>query len=622
MTTNTFTHNNTTYDLVTIDFETYYDKDYTLRKMSTTLYICDPRFKIHGASIIQNGQNTYFYTLDTLKLHLETIDWSKTALLAHNTAFDGLILFRYFNIVPAFYLDTLSMTRPLLQNRLKSLGLDSIAKYYKIGGKLPGLEDTKGKVKLTTKEAVRLGLYCKNDTDMTIKIFDQMLPYFTEQELQVIHLTIKMYAHPRLEIDRKIIDEEIKRILKEKSEMFEKAKKVFPPEYAKLDVKKVLRSSEMLATTLRHNGIEPPKKISPTTNKETYAFARSDLNFQALQDNPNPAGNLLYNSRIVAKSDTALNKALLLKQFDEYKCCPALLNYSKTQTGRWSGGDKIQLQNLPRNGNARLSILAPKGHYLLVSDLSQIELRMAAWFSGQEDVIKVFESGRDVYKDMATKIYNIPYEDVTKDQRMVAKVTVLGLGYGCGLNKFSDMLSAGLMGPKLDLHINEVARIHSVYRESNTMIVQAWRNAGEWLYSLVKGLGAGDQHYKGLTFTEEKVIMPGNNLPLSYANMSVDEDSNFKFQGTNEVPRRIYSSLFFENIIQALSRNVIAEQMVEAAKHYDVMFCVHDELILAVPEDEIEEAEQKILQIMRTSPAWCSDLKLDAEAGYAREYSK
>jgi len=208
---------------------------------------------------------------------------------------------------------------------------------------------------------------------------------------------------------------------------------------------------------------------------------------------------------------------------------------------------------------------------------------------------------------------------------MVAKVTVLGLGYGCGLSTFDNMLKAGIMGPKLDLHINEVARIHSIYRETNDQIVKSWKQSGKWLHSLAENLDVKSHppaYYKGLTFKHGMVEMPGDNLPLMYNQMHLDENGSFSFQGSNGVKRRIYSSLFFENIIQALARNVIAEQMVEAAKHYKVMFSVHDEIILAVPKDEIVEAEAKILQIMRTSPAWCSDLMLDAEAGFAVEYSK
>lgn len=607
--------------IVTLDYETFYSVDYTLRKMSTSLYIFDPQFLVHGLGINVNGVTNYYRTDNEIRNALSKIDWNKSALLCHHTQFDALILFFHYGIKPAYYLDTLSMARPVLQNKIKKLDLDSVAKYIGIKGKLEGLEDTKGKRTLTAKESVRLGIYCKNDVDITILVFNFLFDKFTEMEMDVIHYTIKMYADPKLIVDEPLIDKEIVNIKKEKQRMFTEVKRLFPSKYFNEDTLTVLRSAEKLANVLSYNGIVPPTKISKTTGLETHAFAKTDLAFQKIGASDNVNARLLHDARLVSKSDTALNKAIMLKKFALNNCCPAYLNYWKSQTGRWTGGDKIQLQNLPRGGTARRSIQAPLAHLLLVCDLSQVELRMSAWFSNQQDVLDIFINGLDVYKDMATKIYGVKYENVTKEQRMVAKVTCLGLGYGCGIQTFDSMLKAGAMGPKVVLPLLEVGKIHTVYRRANDKIVNTWKKAGKWLEHMFEDTILPPVTYKGLTFSKGQVKMPNGTI-LHYPNMWADPMDGVTYSGANGMRKRIYSSLFYENIIQSLARHVIAEQMIHIAKRYNIVLSVHDELIMAVKETEINEAIQFVEKEMRTSPAWCSDLPLDCESGAAKEYSK
>jgi len=619
--------------IAALDFETYYSKDYTLKKLSTSLYIFDEQFLVHGLGIrlIQANQTdqtpstkadtVYYYTDQEIRQALSEIDWSVTAVMAHHAHFDCLILFRHYNIVPAFYLDTLSMARPILQNKLKRLDLDSIARHYKIGGKLAGLEDTKGKRDLTLREQVRLGIYCKNDVDIMVECYDNLILDTTTEELVVISLTVQMYAKPALIVDEWLIDKEIAHILKSKTKLLGKVQTMLPPDLEQEEVASVLRSAKKFALTLEHNGAVVPMKTSKTIGKEAYAFARTDIGFQALGDHRNPKVRDLYVARLAAKSDTALNKAKMLKNFAQAKCCPAYLKYSAAQTMRWSSADKLNMQNLPRAGVARQALMAPEDHVLLVSDLSQIELRMAAWFADQQDVIDIFASGKDVYKDMATKIYGTSYDDVSKDERMVAKVTVLSLGYGAGIKTFNDMLAAGVMGPKVDIPISEVAQIHSTYRRSNQKIVRAWKLCDTWMAVMLTDRSAPPITYKGLTFSTGKVTMP-NGTTLQYPAMKVSSSGSVSYQSTNGMTKHIYGALFFENLIQSLARHVIAEQLIAVSKLYDVVLSVHDELVVSVPFVDVERAQEQVLAIMRTSPEWCSDLPLDAEAGWAIEYSK
>ena len=150
--------------IVGLDFETYFDDQYTLKrdKLTTTNYVRDPRFEIHGVSVRTNQQrkSRWFPRGPKLYRFLEELAGRKDSwgLLCHNTAFDGLILSEHFNIVPTFYFDTLSMARPLYSNEIGA-SLDEVSKFLGFEGKTSDiLERTKGKhwEQFTNKERLEI----------------------------------------------------------------------------------------------------------------------------------------------------------------------------------------------------------------------------------------------------------------------------------------------------------------------------------------------------------------------------------------------------------------------------------------------------------------------------------
>ena len=114
--------------IVTIDFETYFDDVYTLKKLSTSEYVRDPRFKAQMMGIKIGLKATRIVPHARIAAELKKIDWSKHSLLCHNTAFDGFILSQHYGVVPMFYIDTLSMARGLHSNDIGA-GLDEVAQY-------------------------------------------------------------------------------------------------------------------------------------------------------------------------------------------------------------------------------------------------------------------------------------------------------------------------------------------------------------------------------------------------------------------------------------------------------------------------------------------------------------
>ena len=147
---------------------------------------------------------------------------------------------------------------------------------------------------------------------------------------------------------------------------------------------------------------------------------------------------------------------------------PVPLRYYAVHTGRWGGDDKLNLQNLPRKSLLKDSIIAPKGYVLIDADSSQIEARIVAWLSGQQDLVDAFERKEDVYKIMASSIYVKAQEEINKDERFVGKTTILGCGYGMGSKKFQAQLKTF----NVEIQDGEANRIIQVYRETYDWIPQ------------------------------------------------------------------------------------------------------------------------------------------------------
>jgi DNA polymerase III epsilon subunit-like protein len=121
-------------DIVTIDFETYYDKDFSLSKITTESYVRSPEFEVIGVGIKINNYPTDWYSGDNVGKFLNSLDYRDKAILCHHTAFDGAILAWNFGIKPKLWLDTLSMARPL-HNMTVGGSLKALANYYGIGQK-------------------------------------------------------------------------------------------------------------------------------------------------------------------------------------------------------------------------------------------------------------------------------------------------------------------------------------------------------------------------------------------------------------------------------------------------------------------------------------------------------
>lgn len=606
------------YQIVTLDFETYYAKDYTLSgKINTSEYIRDDRFHAHGVGIKIGNGKTLWYTGKNIGLALREIDWARSALLAHNTAFDGFICSQVYDVKPAFYLDTLSMARAAHGHHMRH-DLDTVAKAHGFAGKVKrdALADTKDKQQLTDKEERALGAYCVDDVEDTYKIFWKLHDHIPDDELQLIDMTQRMFCDPILRIDIPRVQDELEK------EVGGKAAALLRSGASVED----LMSNEKFAELLRRVGANPPMKTSPSTGKPTYAFAKSDLDFQKLLQHSDKQVVALAEARLKIKSTIGETRAVrFLEAGKDGMCLPILLNYSGAHTHRWSGGNKMNLQNLKRGGELRRSILAPKGHVIVVADSAQIEARVLAWLAQQADIVQAFANKEDVYKLMASAIYGVPVGQVTNDQRFIGKICVLGLGYGMGHMKLQQTLKQGVMGPPVELSLEECRRIVNIYRSRNYKIRQLWKIMDGIIASMLTG-SSGE--FGPLTYGKGYIQLP-NGLFLQYYGLhgesEVRHDDLVVSEATYLTRRgrsKIYGGLLTENVVQALARCIVAEQMLEISKKYRVVTMTHDEIVVVCPKKDAKKCLADMLEAMSTPPEWTRGLPLAAEGDYDDCYSK
>jgi DNA polymerase len=611
--------------LLTLDFETYFSQTYSLRnkKINTSEYIRHPEFKVQCVGIKVNDEKTVWFPDRFVDRALSSFDWSTVDLLCHNTAFDGFILSHHYGIVPRYYLDTLSMARALHSTKIGA-GLDEVARYYNLGNKIPDvLGKTKGVRDLDQELMLGLGMYCAEDVELTKRIYDKMILGYPKKELDLIDLTIRMFCDPLLEVDIPRVERELENEVEEKKRLIAMTKSSIDD----------LSSANKFAEALVALGATPPKKESLRTGKQTWAFAKNDIEFQKLRDHEFEAVRDLVNARLAAKSTIGETRALrFLTAGENGWKLPVLLKYYGAHTGRWSAGNSMNMQNLKRGGELRQSILAPDGHSIVVVDSGQIEARVTAWLAQDKELLELFREGRDVYKYMASQIYDVPVEEVTKDQRFIGKIAILGLGYGMGGPKFFTTLVSGAMGPVVDIELAECYRIVNSYRLARNKIVDLWEYLDSTVLlnlSLETEAPFGPNDFLS-TKKEFRIALP-NGMHLQYPNLSGDEGnythcSDKENRKAEPKFKKIYGGLLTENIVQALARIIIADQLLKISDNLKgigrVVTTTHDEIVVVVPDHLAESTLAMMHKEMTTPSEWCMDLPLAAEGGFAHNYSK
>jgi DNA polymerase I-like protein with 3'-5' exonuclease and polymerase domains len=607
-------------NLITIDFETFYEKStFSLSKLTTEEYVRSDRFEVIGVAVKVNDGETEWAsgTHEQIKSWLKTYSWADSMVLAHNMMFDGLILGERFGIYPKAYADTLCMGRALHGVEVGA-SLGALTERYKLGVKGDEVIAASGKNRedFSEEDLSRYGDYCVNDVELTYKLFHAMLKKgFPKTEMKLIDLTLRMFVQPKLDLDLNLLEMHLVDIKAKKAELLS---------VAEVD-KEELASNPKFAELLKSLGVEPPMKISPTTGKETFALAKNDEEFKALAEHPDVRVQALVAARLGTKSTLEETRTERFIGISKRGLMPVPLKYYAAHTGRWGGSDSVNLQNLPSRGDnagkLKKAIKPPDGYVIIDADSSQIEARVLAWLAEQNDLVKAFKNGEDVYRIMASAIYYKKNDEITKEERFVGKTTILGAGYGMGAQKFKTQLKT------FGTEVNEDQARHIIqtYRETYPNVVRLWREAQLALEALTKdsATSLGRDGVLALVPEERSIRLPSGLLLRYDGLITVRDEKGIQYQyKTRYGWNKIYGGKVIENVCQAIARCIIGEQMIRISKRYSVVLTVHDAIACIAKEEEAEEAQAYVEECMRWTPAWAEGLPVNCESGFGKNYGE
>ena len=599
-------------NVITLDFETYYDTEQSLKKLTTVQYVHSPAFKVWGVGIKINDAQTEWFGEDECADAINAIQWDDAAVVCHNTLFDAYILTQHYQVTPAYYYDTAAMARGLAPNESASLKATCERMFPDNSAMRKGdeLVNAKGIFDLPPDIEEQIAGYCVQDVDLTHALFKLMLPSYPQSELNLIDLTCRMFVEPKIYLNKSLLVSHKTTVAQETEQKIQ----------ASGLTREQLASQQKFAAYLADElSIVVPTKKSTRTGEMIPAFSKTDAAYNQMC-NMYPQYQHIWDAREAVKSRIEETRAQrLLDGCTPSNMLPVPLRYYAAHTGRFGGSDKINLQNLPRGSQLRNALQAGPSQMLYIADLSNIEARMLAWLAKEESLLNSFTAGEDVYSNFASQIYNRPITKENKLERYVGKTAILGLGYGMGADKYKAVLAQG--SPAVDVTQSTALGIVSQYRAMYPNIPQLWAIGKQLLFYMLDRT-TSQYSYGPLDVASNALKLP-NGMYLQYPKLRYN-NGDFVYDSGRSGITRTHGPRLVENIVQALARIVITEQMlaIQELPEVDVALTVHDEIIAIGSDTNANETLATIMAIMKQPPKWCTELPLDAEGAYSKIYNK
>ena len=598
-------------NVITLDFETYYDTEHSLAHLSAVQYVHSPLFKVWGVGIKMNDEPTEWFGADECADAIKTIQWDDAAVVCHNTLFDAYILTQYYKVYPKYYYDTAAMARGLAPNESSSLKntCERMFPNDKTMRKGDELVNAKSIFDLPPDVEDQIAGYCIQDVDLTYALYNAMQPTYPQSELDLIDLTCRMYVEPKIFLNRTLLQAHKDDIATNTAQLIA----------ASGITRAQLASQKQFAEHLESLNITVPTKKSQRTGLMIPAFSKADKAYTQMC-NMYPQYKHIWDAREAVKSRIEETRAQrLLDGCNPDGTLSVPLRYYAAHTGRFGGTEKINLQNLPRGSKLRNALQAGPEQMLYIADLSNIEARMLAWLAKEQDLLDSFAAGEDVYSNFASQIYNRPITKEDKLERYVGKTAILGLGYGMGANKYQAILAQG--SPAVDVTQQTALGIVSQYRAMYPNIPQLWSIGKQLLFYMLDRTNSS-YSYGPLSVASNALKLP-NSMYLQYPHLRYSNNEFLYDSGRNGITRT-HGPRLVENIVQALARIVITDQMlaIQNIPGISVVLTVHDEIIALGSDENANETLATIMAIMKQPPSWCTELPLDAEGAYSKIYNK
>ena len=650
--------------VVVLDFETYWDSknSYSLSTIGPIEYIRDKRFTPQCFAFRVDHGNTMCVECidgnDTKVLKALGLDRPDTVTVGHNiNGFDGLILSEYYGIRPNFIVDTISLMHWLGLSRVMSCSHKSLTATLNHGIKRPGTVVSDGKVTkddFTPEEWEDFKKYCCEDTLQCSENFFSLIKEVKNPDaLKLMSITAKMATEPSFIPDGQLLSDYVNKLdSATEASRLELAKFLhFENSDAML---KAIRSRKIFPTLLESLGCKCPMKFSEKQGKDTPAISKTDLEFTKLLQHPDERVRTLVKTRLENNSSIQKSRSESLLTFRD-KPIPIMLGVFKAHTGRYTAGnegksDGLNFQNLSKRDPSKLAIReaikAPKGYKVVACDSSQIEARILAWVSGQNDLVEQFRTGRDPYAEMASKIFgqtakeihdgakdnNHPEHNKLKMERNVGKTFVLSAGYGVSAKKASDTLLRNGIKLSEDMAEHEAlaTHAHSVYRAVSSCIVSFWKYTDQVIRCLASNTALGEYGKFGAhsEFSYGRAYVPctdrvcaylglPNGYRLWYPNLRFSDGQMMYDRITHGVatPTRIYGAGGTENLCQSYAFMMLGWQACRMADAgINIKANIHDAWITVVPEEKAEETKRTMETIMSSVPEWLEGFPVGCEA--------
>ncbi|EIV2915428.1 DNA polymerase I [Serratia sp. CY58181] len=523
------------------------------------------------------------YVLEALKPLLED---EKALKVGQNLKFDMSLLARYGIEMRGIAYDTM-----LESYVLDSVGgrhdMDSLADRY-LGHKTITFEEIagKGKNQLTFNQIAleQAAPYAAEDADVTLQLHLAMWPQLKQSaELLTVFNEIEMPLLPVLShiertgvlIDPAILSAHSQELAKRLAELEVQAHELAEEPFN-------LASTKQLQAILYEKQKLPVLKKTPggapSTNEEVLAELALDY----------PLPKVILEYRGLAKLKTTYTDKLPLMINPVSGRVHTSYHQAVTATGRLSSSDP-NLQNIPvRNDEGRRirqAFIAPEGYRIVAADYSQIELRIMAHLSQDEGLLKAFAEGKDIHRATASEVFGVPLDKVTGEQRRSAKAINFGLIYG---------MSAFGLARQLGIPRGEAQRYMDLYFE---------RYPGVLDYMERTRQQASEQGYVS-TLDGRRLYLPD-------------------VRSSNGMRRKAAERAAINAPMQGTAADIIKRAMIEVDAWLQgqekplvrAIMQVHDELVFEVHESVLEEASQRIRQLMEGSMTLAVPLKVDVGVG-------
>ena len=650
--------------VLVLDFETHFDDKYNMRRdeWSTIEYIMSDKFEVLGLAVLDSERPSESIFLQGETEVAEYLDyWGRcdpiNTVVTQNARFDMAILAYKYGIYPKHHIDVLGLARHW--NARAANDLDTLAKRFmlpyekgdtkefkewtthtrwkrtksrKKGPKMPIMYP-----KMNFDRWAKLEEYALNDAVMEWELFKLLLPKLSdpETELYAMQHTIELFTKPQLEVD-------YERAESLKVEMLgEVDKALHETGHTREEISGNISFAKLMDAALDEAGDRPIEyKKLDKKNNWMYAIAKTDSTRELLVIHEDDTVRFLMAARIAIKS-----WPLHIKRIDRIvsQCkaaggkLPVPLKYYGAHTGRWSGGEKINLQNLGSRGHPTVNairelLIAPEGYELVIADASAIEARVLAWIAQQDDLCQKFRDGEEVYCGFAEKVLGRPvvkphgdmkaeeYEWNKWARNMVGKVGVLAGGYGMGWKK-------AIIIAKGEIDEPTARKLIIQYREDNDKIVQFWYDLERCFLHVARyrqPCQLRNLHFRYEDDCDVIITLP-NGREIKYHDVKWEEESRgTQLRIYNPMEHKwehIWGGHMAENVVQATSRDILwhgIESMV--CQGYPTVLHIHDELISIVPEGEGKFALQNAIYGLSHAPNWAEGCPLDAEGSVTKRY--